>query len=56
VTSAFGLSENREPLGKFSKKEKEMCRKGQLQNKHFEEWLNQTLLEYCTNEKFDMTI
>ena len=42
--------------GKFSQKERELSRRGQLQNKHFEEWLNQALLESCRDEKFDRTI
>lgn len=42
--------------GRFSKKEKELNKNGPLQNKHFEEWLNQVLLESCGDEKFDETI
>jgi len=42
--------------GRFSQKEKELSIKGQLKNKHFEEWLNHALLESCRDEKFDRTI
>jgi hypothetical protein len=41
---------------RFAQKERELAKKGQLKNKHFEEWLNHALLESCRDEKFDRTI
>ena len=43
-------------IGAFSKQAREIAKKGQLNIKYIKNWLNQVLLEYCSDEDFDLTI
>ena len=44
-----GEGEGEKKVGAFSKEAREYAKKGQIKNKHIENWLNQILLEYCHN-------
>ncbi len=49
-------SEEEKKIGAFSKQAREIAKKGQLNIKYMKNWLNQVLLEYCSDEDFDLTI